>query len=382
MAFAQPPAGARGSLNSPEALPTSVEEVTAEWFTGVLGVPVAEAKLLLPIHGTASKLLFELTYTNESDAASQPKNVCVKGGFMPELMKLHPGLTVVYRREADFWHYIAPRLADAGMRLPASFYSGSDTVAGQGLAILDDLQNKGFTFGEPTQAWPVERVRLGVEQLAILHAKTWGKTHEDFPWLNANEGAGLHAVILTLMTESEWNARFHDDPAARPKGIPDWLVADRERMIRAFKTMWATHNPKYLCVAHGDAHIGNTFIGADDKPGFLDWQTWMPSYSALHDVAYFISGALEIEDRRKNEGELFEHWLRSLEKAGGPKLEKEEVWDDYRKHMMHGFAWCLTNPMMQPKDRIDAMSERHCAAIVDHGSLELLETLPGYVTEA
>ncbi|KAM7219434.1 Protein kinase-like domain containing protein [Rhypophila decipiens] len=376
--FAEAPAGARGNLNSPEALPTTVEEVTTEWFTKVLGVPVKESKLTLPIHGTASKLLYELTYTNEADAASNPKNVCVKGGFMPELIKLHPGLTVVYRAEAEFWHYLAPRL---GMRFPQSYFSGSDTVSGQGLVILEDL-SKGYSFGEPTEAWPVDRVRAGVEQLALLHANTWGATNNDFPWMDATGGSGLHAVLLTLMSEGEWAARFAD-PATRPAGIPDYLVADRERMVRAFKTMWATHNPKFLAVAHGDPHIGNTFIDNETGlPGIIDWQSWMPNYSALHDVAYFIAGSLEIEDRRKYEVELLELWLECLHKAGAPKFTKDDVWEDYRKHMMHGFAWCLTNPMMQPKNRIDAMSARHCAAIQDHQSLELLESLPGYVTEA
>jgi hypothetical protein len=38
--------------------------------------------------------------------------------------------------------------------------------------------------------------------------------------------------------------------------------------------------------------------------------------------------------------------------------------------------------MMQPQDRVNAMTARHVAAMVDHKSLELLEGLPGYVTEA
>lgn len=33
--------------------------------------------------------------------------------------------------------------------------------------------------------------------------------------------------------------------------------------------------------------------------------------------------------------------------------------------------------MMQPKEIVDAISQRHCAAILDHQSLELLESLDG-----
>lgn len=48
---------------------------------------------------------------------------------------------------------------------------------------------------------------------------------------------------------------------------------------------------------------------------------------------------------------------------------------EYRKYQMQGFAWALAGPMMQPKEIVDAISARHCAAIIDHQSLELLESL-------
>lgn len=44
---------------------------------------------------------------------------------------------------------------------------------------------------------------------------------------------------------------------------------------------------------------------------------------------------------------------------------------------MQGFAWALAGPMMQPKEVVDAISPRHCAAILDHQSMELLESLSG-----
>ncbi|KAL2166186.1 hypothetical protein VTG60DRAFT_3146 [Thermothelomyces hinnuleus] len=372
MSFPAPPAGAKGALDSADPLPVVVEQVTPAWFTKILGRPVATAELVEPIHGTASKLLYKLTYEDSQDAASLPTHVCVKGGFNPDLVKLHPSLNAVYRREAEFFYHIAPTVS---MRLPPVWYAGSDTVTGQGIVVLDDLKAKGYKFGDPLEAWPVERVRAGVEELAKLHAKTWGAKPADFPWLK--EGLSLREVILSLMGESEWPKRFFDEAAKPP--VTDEMT-NRERMIRAFKTLWATTNQDHLCVVHGDSHIGNTFITPSGEPGFLDWQG-LHFNSFLHDVTYFIVGALTIEDRRANEDELFEHYLATLHKAGGPKLDKEAVWDDYRKHHFHGFAWALTPPMMQPKDKVDAMTARHVAAIVDHKSLELLESLPGYVKE-
>jgi hypothetical protein len=191
------------------------------------------------------------------------------------------------------------------------------------------------------------------------------------------EGLSLREVILSLLAPEAWAGRF-DDPVAKPP-VPDYLV-DRERVIRGFKTLWATTNEKLKCVVHGDSHIGNTFITPQGEPGFLDWQG-LHTYSALHDVSYFIVGALSVEDRRANEVELLDHYLAMLKERGGPELKREEIWDDYRKHMFHGFAWSLTPPMMQPKDKVDVMTDRHCKAIDDHKTLELLESLPEYVKE-
>jgi hypothetical protein len=372
MSFPVPPAGAKGALDCADPLPVIVEEVTPAWFTKILGRPVETAELVTPIHGTASKLLYKLTYQDSSDAATLPTHVCVKGGFNPELVKLHPSLNFVYRREAEFFYHIAPLVSS--MRLPPVWYSGSDTATGQGIVVLDDLDAKGYDFGNPLSAWPVERVRAGVEELAVLHAKTFGVKADDYPWLK--EGVSLREVILSLAIEPEWNKRFFDE--GRP--VPE-AMTDRRRMVRAFKTLWATTNPAHIVVAHGDAHIGNTFVTPAGEPGFLDWQG-LHLNSFLHDVTYFVVGALTVEDRRAHEVELFEHYLATLQKVGGPKFEKAELWDEYRKHHVHGFAWALTAPMMQPQDRVNAMTAKHVAAMVDHKSLELLESLPGYVTEA
>jgi len=251
-----------------------------------------------------------------------------------------------------------------------------DTVSGQGIVIMSDLKASGHTFGTPLEAWPVERVRTGVKELAVLHAKTWGAKESDFPWLK--EGLDLREVILSMMGEVPWKSRF-DDAEACPPSVPEEMK-DRERIVRAFKTLWKTTNEKHMCVVHGDSHVGNTFITAAGEPGFLDWQG-LHANSFLHDVTYFVAGALTVEDRRANEVALLEDYLRALEAAGGPKLEREEIWDEYRKHHLHGFAWAPTPPTMQPKDMVDAMTARHVAAIVDHGSLELLESLPEYVKE-
>ncbi|KAH8807408.1 kinase-like domain-containing protein [Xylogone sp. PMI_703] len=371
------PPGAKGVLGSNEALPATPQEITAEWLSKVLGHKVKTATIVKEIHSTASKILLDLTYEDASitpDVA--PAQICIKGGFNQQLIALHPSLMWTYRREAELYYYIAPIVS---MNLPKVWYCGTDTVNGQGLVVMANLAAEGCDFGQPLQAWTADRVRKGVEQLAALHGKTWGATDEAFPWLAADKlmgGNPLQGMISSLVSPPAWDLRFNK---SAPPPLPKTL-ANRERMERAFKTMWATENSKFRSVVHGDAHIGNTFIRPDGTPGFIDWQAPYAGVG-LQDVAYFIAGSLETEERRKHENELVEHYLEALHKAGGPKFTKDEIWHDYRKHVLHGLAWALTAPGMQPDENVFIMTERHSAAVLDHQTFELLESLPEYVKE-
>ncbi|KAI2627329.1 kinase-like domain-containing protein [Hypomontagnella submonticulosa] len=370
------PAGARGVLNSSEALPTTAQQITAEWCTKILGRRVKTATIAKEIHATASKILVDLTYEEDVDAADVPTQLCVKGGFNAALMAAYPSLMWTYRREAEIYFYVAPIVK---MNLPKVWYCGTDTVAGQGLVVMSNLIAEGCSFGQPLEPWPVERVRAGVEQLAALHAETWGASVERFPWLEGDKAMGgnpLQGMIVSLVSPAAWEVRFEK---SAPPPLPA-AMANRERMERAFKTMWATENPKFRCVVHGDAHIGNTFIRPDGRPGFIDWQGAHAGVS-LQDLAYYITGVMDIEVRRKHEVDLVKHYLEALSGNGGPKFELEDVWDDYRKHTLHGLAWSLTAPGMQPDENVFIMTERHAAAVADHKTFELLESLPEYVKE-
>lgn len=70
-----------------ERLPSVPEDVTRDWLSKVLGLPLTYAEITDAIHGTASKLFFTLTYdkTEPSTAADRPTFVCVKGGMNPHL---------------------------------------------------------------------------------------------------------------------------------------------------------------------------------------------------------------------------------------------------------------------------------------------------------
>ncbi|KAF4419918.1 aminoglycoside phosphotransferase [Fusarium acutatum] len=334
-----------GMILSNEPLPFTVDELTKHWFSKILNKPVQDVEVLETIHGTASKISIKLTF--ENGTGDSTINVCVKGGFNPDIRKSLTFLYAIYRLEAELYYYLAPKLK---IPLPPVFYAGTDTVNGQGIVVMADLKAEGYTFGNPLETWPVERGRMSVEQLATLHASTWGDTGEGIP--SVSETVSIRDAIVGLLAPEEWDKRFAPD--TRPP-VPKFME-DRERMTATFKALWESDS-KMKCLVHGDTHIGNTFISPVGEPGFLDWQV-IHAASALHDVAYFIGGSLSIQDRRAHETDLLQSYLSALKHAGGSELEIEDS-----------------------REIVDAMVERHCAAIVDHKSIELLETQERWTTK-
>lgn len=405
-------------LESDDPLPLSVDQITPAWLSKVLHTQVESLRVQDILHGSGSKVLVEATYSSSASKSSTnhiptpPTHLCIKGGFNPDLVALLPSLLAVYRLEAQFYHHIAPRIP--GLRLIPSYWCGVDhpSGVGQGIVVLQDIRAAGYTFGSPLRPWPVDRVRGALAQLAWLHAATWGAKQADFPWVP--RASAMRDVVEGMMSEAHWAARFAD-PAVRPPGVPAVFWADRPRVVRCMRALWAAADPRLVCMVHGDTQVGNTFVDPAGRPGFLDWQCPHVN-SAAHDVTYFMTGALAVADRRRHERALYGFYLKELCRAGGPKFEVEDVWDvcrlfllflgpsspsllclcdrgkcvsvcplppfayiyihqEYRKYQMQGFAWALAGPMMQPKEIVDAMSERHCAAILDHNTLELLESL-------
>lgn len=122
-----PSAPSLDATHSKHPLPLTVEDITATWFSAILQIPVATATTLRVIPSTATKVLVHLTYPPTITTAKGadpppppplPTHVCVKGGFDPALLRTL-GLAAVYRREAQFFHHIAPGLAaDSSVRLP------------------------------------------------------------------------------------------------------------------------------------------------------------------------------------------------------------------------------------------------------------------------
>ncbi|KAI0860466.1 kinase-like domain-containing protein [Xylaria cubensis] len=338
-------------------LPAIPDEVTPEWLSSVLGLKVKSVKRTNELPGTATKIFV----TAGNDDGEKP--LCVKGGFNPAFIQQMPWIVMIYQREVEFFNRIAPKLKD--MELPQAYWAGH--TPSQGIVVMEDLAARGCQFGNPVETWSVDRVRAGVEQLAALHAKTWGVQPADYPWLTSD----YDQALLTLMQTYETVVNGADRPPVHP------YLKDQERVTEVLKKHYRSRNPKFQCLLHGDAHLGNTYLD-NGAPRFLDWQM-IHIGSAFHDVSYFIAGALTIEDRRAHEWEIVDHYLAMLAKYGvkdNLKSTDEDLRNEYRKSFLAGIGWIMCPYEMQPKNCVHSMAVRYATALDDHKTLMLVESLP------
>jgi hypothetical protein len=345
--------------------PTRLDDITADWLTDVLalwspGTKVRSVTIDNPIWGTATKVFLQVEY-EQRPQDGPPEMLCLKGGFDDE-MRAVAGLG--YRIEALFYRDIAPSFEAS---VPRCWYADEDSAGNQGLVIIDDLRAAGARFGSPMVRYSVDQVAAGLELLAGWHGSTWDRAGiGGFDWLSVGSQL-FRPVVNGFMTEQHW-AEYLTRPQTA-SFIEE--LQDRDRVQRAIHRLWQLDDADVLSVSHGDPHPGNTYLLSDGVVRFLDWQTTcLAPWS--DDVAYFLVGILDVEQRRANETDLLRHYLGALASTGAGAPSFDDAWLAYRRHHLHGLTFALCPPEMQPPEVCALMGDRYAAAAIDHDTLAVV----------
>jgi hypothetical protein len=340
----------------PPPVPVTLDELLEPaWLSAALAArfPGVEVTRALP-GPVVSRVSTNARFTIECAPGAPgalPTALCAKGYFSEQQRAFaHVGV-----REAMFYRDLAE---PSGVRTLEPVYAGADEACSRGVVITGDVIAAGGRFLDARDDYSPGRAAESLDQLARLHAFTWGdRRYTAARWLQPMMMGYLEARGLPEIT-----ANF-----AGPlgDGIPP-AAKHPSRLLDAFRTLSSELSPD-VCVIHGDAHVGNLFLDSEGRPGLVDWQCVQAGHWAI-DVGYHIASALTPADRERHERDLLAHYLERLRSEGGDAPGWDEAWSAYRGGIVYGFfLWAITLRVDPPI--IATLLERLGTAVAAHDCL-------------
>lgn len=352
-------------------VPAHVRCITPNWLTNVLqsalpGSTVEAVSFDGESSGTSVRARLHLSYRNGGQG--RPATMFAKS--TPTFTtRIANGLTATAPTEAGFYRELRPQL---NLEAPIGYHSAFDAKSWRSIQIIEDLvATKDASFCSPAHVVSAGQAEQIVRQLAALHAQAmripavvgkrpqWLRTYPDW-WRRSMSVVGVKRSHLRAMTAAIENGL-----------IPIALKGREQETWHRFLQSVDDHRELPQTLIHGDVHLGNWYATADGDMGLCDWQCISVGHWS-RDLAYALSSALEVEQRRAWERDLIQAYLDELHEAGGPRTGFAEAWNLYRRQLPAALMmWTPTYrpppfmPDMQPTEVTEAMLTRICTAIVD-----------------
>jgi thiamine kinase-like enzyme len=342
-------------------VPETLDEVLSpRWLTAALGtrfpgIVVSEVTPGPVVSRMSTNARFRIRCAGGLPDGLSP-DLCAKGYFGD----IGRSARAAGMSEAAFYRELA---ATTGVRTLPSVYADVDHTTHNNVVLTEDVVAQGATFLDPLSRYTPDQAAESLEELAKLHAATWGSpVCERATWL-----APRFSMLVAIRGVKEIRGNF-DGPIGA--GVPE-AVRDPQRLFDAYSRVAAdamTASP--WAVIHGDAHVGNLFLDREGRPSFVDWQLAQRGPWYL-DVAYHLASALTVEDRRRAEDDLVRHYLDRLAAGGVESPTQDEVRRGLRRGLLHGFyLWGITLKVDPPIT--SALLERLGTAVDDHDALHEL----------
>ncbi|MEP6868514.1 MAG: phosphotransferase [Novosphingobium sp.] len=339
-------------------LPLTPEEITADWLSAATGRAVRHAQVVDVILGTSTKIRVSV------DGDGLPPTLIVKGGFEDH----SPSMKEMYANEIAFYGLLAPALP---IHAPRCWFAGSDPASHQSIVIMDDLVARGVTFLHAQRPETPAAVNRRLSDLARFHAASWNDAGlapgGRWDWVVGRFSDWSMVYAERYLKPEVWR---HYCESPRGAAISTRLH-DADWMRRALAHLAVIEQSGARCIIHGDTHLGNLYVEADGTPGFLDAQP--ARASPLMEVAYHVTGALDLADRRACEQDLLRHYLTALAECGVEPPPWEAAWLQYRQFIAYGLFIFLINEVRFQTEAINtAYAARFGAAMLDHDVMRLV----------
>jgi aminoglycoside phosphotransferase (APT) family kinase protein len=339
-------------------LPRTVDDIDTAVLSKVMKTTVRSVRVLASDAGTSSRARLVLTGTDV------PESVFVKLAAKTAATRLMGELGRLGHTEVRFYNQLAPQVNG----VPEAYGAAFDAWTGRYLLVLEDLPAEMCEFPDTLHPLSADQARLMVDMLADLHATFWHRLPRDgrgpLGWLYTPSGDVTSLLTGSLMNASiERLAERTDIPVDRGR-----FIADNYRAVAAL-----IDTPPHT-VMHGDAHPGNMYFHGG-KAGLLDWQAVRRGHPA-RELAYTLITSLTPEDRHATQRELLDDYRRALAAAGGPDLDRDDLWLRYRQSALYAYVAPLITAGMGGMQADDIAMEglrRGVAALDDLETIEALK---------
>ncbi len=306
-------------VGSRAGLPRTVGDLNTRALSSVMGRDVRSIRVLASDAGTSSRARLVLT------GDDVPESVFVKIAAQTAATRLMGELGRLGNTEVRFYSHLAHELPGVPLAYGAAF----DTWTGRYLLVLEDLPES-CVFPDTLHPLSTDQAGLIVELLATVHGTFWDRMHQTgrdpLDWLYTPSGDVTSLLTGSLMTTSIKRL-------AERTSIP---VENGRFIAENYRAAAAVIDTPPHTVMHGDAHPGNMYF-RDGEAGLLDWQAVRRGHPS-RELAYTLITSLTPEDRRTAQRELLDVYRQALAAAGGPDLDREDLWLRYRQGALYAYV--------------------------------------------
>jgi hypothetical protein len=333
------------------SLPRTIGDLDATALSQIMGRTVTSVAIIGGDAGTSSRARLVLT------GDGVPESVFVKMPAETVATRLMGEMGRLAETETRFYSQLAPELTG----VPVSHGSAFDPLTGRFVLVLEDLAVDACEFPDTLHPLDADKANRVVELLARLHATFWQRVPRWLYTASADSASLLTGPLLKLSARRI--AEKTDIPVEKGRFIDDNYRAEA-RLIDAPPNT----------VMHGDAHPGNVYF-RNGAAGLLDWQAVRRGHPG-RELAYTLVTSMTTADRQASERDLLDEYRQVLSSAGGPGLDRDELWDRYRQGALYAYVTALITAGvggMQAENIALEGLRRSVAALDDLDTASLLE---------
>lgn len=341
------------------------EEIDASWLTQVLRIADhGDAEIASfathPIGAGNVSDTFRVTLDYARPTAAPASLIC-KFRCSGEAAHAHGIGSGSYLRELESYRALMDRTDVC--RIPHVLWV--DGHAENINLVMEDLSGTARA-GNQVAGCGIDDARSVVAELAKLHRAFYPMVRSEAPaWGMTMAGTADYWAAAVARGLDVVRAHVADRLEAWEMDV----MSDAQRMARA----WYHLPMPRGTLTHGDPRVDNILFAAEGAV-LIDWQVtgWR---NPMHDVGYFLSGSVSVEDRRAHERGLLDLYVTIFGSEDGYGRDLIEA--DYRVQLLSGLMTTIAAYGLLPlSPEVDALLlalvRRNAAAAADWNSFAVI----------